>query len=100
MHGFGPRSQASTLECKKTSFLCLEIIRTEASILAGSALQSAFAMSMVPASLYPCRNIGSHQRIKYGLLGDGVNLAARMKGLGPAGAARSPTTNRNQLLPP
>mmetsp|Transcript_36743 Transcript_36743/g.84804 ORF Transcript_36743/g.84804 Transcript_36743/m.84804 type:complete len:1128 (-) Transcript_36743:77-3460(-) len=26
-------------------------------------------------------NIGSHQRIKYGLLGDGVNLAARMKGL-------------------
>ncbi|OLQ05982.1 Adenylate cyclase 1 [Symbiodinium microadriaticum] len=27
------------------------------------------------------RNIGSHQRIKYGLLGDGVNLAARMKGL-------------------
>lgn len=25
-------------------------------------------------------NIGSHQRIKYGLLGDGVNLAARMKG--------------------
>ncbi|CAE7637414.1 cya1 [Symbiodinium pilosum] len=29
-----------------------------------------------------CRgwNIGSHQRIKYGLLGDGVNLAARMKG--------------------
>lgn len=26
-------------------------------------------------------NIGSTQRIKYGLLGDGVNLAARMKGL-------------------
>eukprot|EP00440_Ansanella_granifera_P030671 gb/GFBE01033314.1/.p1 GENE.gb/GFBE01033314.1/~~gb/GFBE01033314.1/.p1 ORF type:complete len:1159 (+),score=267.68 gb/GFBE01033314.1/:1-3477(+) len=26
-------------------------------------------------------NIGSNQRIKYGLLGDGVNLAARMKGL-------------------
>eukprot|EP00913_Durusdinium_trenchii_P012638 g11869.t1 len=29
----------------------------------------------------PSRNIGSTQRIKYGLLGDGVNLAARMKGL-------------------
>lgn len=26
-------------------------------------------------------NIGSHQRMKYGLLGDGINLTARMKGL-------------------
>jgi len=26
-------------------------------------------------------NIGSHQRMKYGLLGDGINLAARLKGL-------------------
>lgn len=26
-------------------------------------------------------NIGSHQRMKYGLLGDGINLTARLKGL-------------------
>jgi len=26
-------------------------------------------------------NIGSHRRMKYGLLGDGINLAARLKGL-------------------
>lgn len=28
-----------------------------------------------------CGNIGSHRRMKYGLLGDGVNLCARIKGL-------------------
>ena len=79
-----PPFEAKTIT---SHFLCLEFIRTEASILAGSALQSALHLRLrLPASRgprFPCRNIGSHQRIKYGLLGDGVNLAARMKGPGP-----------------
>lgn len=53
------------------------------------AVQSAHSLSGeavrcrvgVHTALILAGNIGSTQRIKYGLLGDGINLAARLKGL-------------------
>lgn len=55
----------------------IAIQKLEMRQLSRSYLCSAVELS----NAKPSRNIGSTQRIKYGLLGDGVNLAARMKGL-------------------
>ena len=43
-------------------------------------------------------NLGSRKRIKYGLLGDGVNLSARLKGLNSKYGTKILTTD--QLLKP